>query len=506
MQFPFTFISGKRPLVFKRPVQSFDAVLAYYQTGDLHMPTSVCPGSFKTELEFWGLDPQIMAKCCYYRYLSFQDDQETLDKFHQHLFPEVGQQKTPLRCLGGVRQTLWRIFDFHDKSILAKIYFWLCTLMVVLSVLTIALSSLPEFRRNLTKCELEEFLGKPLKTTDAKQDPIYNDTCSTPVADDVLETIYVDYELVNVNKSRLRPNDIVLNDTILAILNETKAKQKNITIPPRRSGLFNLNDGATPRVSDERLAGILFEALRPKVGIGRKTVRIQTLVYIDFVVLGFFTADLLLRVLCCPSIRRYFLSMINAIDALVVLSAYALIIINNLKTDEKYEDTNVDLLEIFQVLRVVRLMRIVRDVIGFKVLTFSLRVTVKDLSVLLLYLTVAVLIFANFIFFVESREQIESVPVGWWWAISTLTTVGYGDVVPRSLYGRIIGGLCAISGVVMISVAIPVVVKTFILLYAYAVLYKKSLHKPEDTHRYIHRHAVSGNHVDSRNKQNHDNQ
>ena len=54
-------------MTFKRPIQSFEAVLAYYQTGELHMPMSVCPGAFKTELKFWGIDPQVLSKCCYYR-------------------------------------------------------------------------------------------------------------------------------------------------------------------------------------------------------------------------------------------------------------------------------------------------------------------------------------------------------------------------------------------------------------------------------------------------------
>ena len=66
----YVFVGKRMSLTFKRPIQSFEAVLAYYQTGELHMPTSVCPGAFKTELTYWGLDPQILSKCCYYRYVN----------------------------------------------------------------------------------------------------------------------------------------------------------------------------------------------------------------------------------------------------------------------------------------------------------------------------------------------------------------------------------------------------------------------------------------------------
>ncbi|XP_053378618.1 potassium voltage-gated channel protein Shaw-like [Mercenaria mercenaria] len=476
--------NGKRSMCFKRPVQSFEAILAYYQTGDLHMPLSVCPGAFRTELEFWGLDPQIMTKCCYYRYLSFEDDQETLDKFHLHLFPTVGVEKEKHKFLPGIRKKLWNILDFQDKAMVTKIYFWICTLMVILSVLTLALSSLPYFRRNLTKCEMEEALGRPLQSVSYEVPK--NDSCAEPLPDEIFKTIVVEYERVNVtNRTELQENDILLNAD--EIRQEELANANKSDGSKDSRSFFDFGFDGDDTVSDEVLLSHIFEALRPQVGIGKKTVRIQAIVYLDTIVLGFFTADLLLRIFCCPSVSGYFLSTINIIDALVVLSAYAHMTINLLKKNEKYEFSNFDILEIFQVLRVVRLLRIVRDVIGFKVLSFSMKVSLKDLLVLFLYLILGVIIFANFIFFVESAEDIESVPVGWWWAISTLTTVGYGDVVPRSLYGRLIGGICAVSGLVMMAVAIPVFVNTFLLVYAYAVLYKKSLHKPEDTHRFIHR-------------------
>ena len=65
----YVFARKMTSIRFNRPIQSFEAILAFYQTGELHMPLSFCPGAFKTELDFWGLDAQIMSKCCYYRYM-----------------------------------------------------------------------------------------------------------------------------------------------------------------------------------------------------------------------------------------------------------------------------------------------------------------------------------------------------------------------------------------------------------------------------------------------------
>lgn len=363
-------------------------------------------------------------------------------------------------------------------------------LMVILSVLTLALSTLPFFRRVLTRCEYEQATGKTLKTVST--DINLNDSCNVPLAEEWLDKLFMDYDLVMENATEGAETTVTpkTNDGgFIPGANEGTRQILNDSLDPlTRTFLFNFD--SAPSVEDRKLLDHMVETLRPKIGVQRKTVRINILVYLDACILAFFTFDVLMRLLCCPSIPRYFLSAINVIDALVILAAYAHLTINTINKTEQYEITSFDLLEIFQVLRVVRLIRVVRNVTGFKVLTFSMKVSLQELFVLFLYLLLGVVIFANFIFFVEHESEFPSIPDGWWWAINTLTTVGYGDIVPKTLYGRLIGALCAIFGVVMMAVAIPVFVKTFMLLYGYAVLYKKSISKPEDTHIYIRRQCI----------------
>ena len=59
----------RMPLQFHvdRPSESFGAILTYYQTGELHLPTGVCPGYFKKELEHWGIEQDALAECCLYK-------------------------------------------------------------------------------------------------------------------------------------------------------------------------------------------------------------------------------------------------------------------------------------------------------------------------------------------------------------------------------------------------------------------------------------------------------
>ena len=60
--------SDRINIVIDRPAESFIAVVTYYQTGELHIPTGVCPGSFKKELEYWEVGADKLSECCLFRY------------------------------------------------------------------------------------------------------------------------------------------------------------------------------------------------------------------------------------------------------------------------------------------------------------------------------------------------------------------------------------------------------------------------------------------------------
>lgn len=54
-------------LIVDRSPGCFDAILNYYQTGKLHIPMTMCPGSFQEELNFWRIDVDELTDCCMFR-------------------------------------------------------------------------------------------------------------------------------------------------------------------------------------------------------------------------------------------------------------------------------------------------------------------------------------------------------------------------------------------------------------------------------------------------------
>lgn len=120
----------------------------------------------------------------------------------------------------------------------------------------------------------------------------------------------------------------------------------------------------------------------------------------------------------------------------------------------------------------MRLFKLTRHSSGLKILMQTFRASAKELTLLVFFLVLGIVIFASLIYYAEKiqtnpRNDFDSIPLGLWWALVTMTTVGYGDMVPKTYVGMFVGALCALAGVLTIALPVPVIVSNFAMYYSH---------------------------------------
>ena len=117
-----------------------------------------------------------------------------------------------------------------------------------------------------------------------------------------------------------------------------------------------------------------------------------------------------------------------------------------------------------RVLRLVRILKLVRYSAGLVTLGRVLRSERRALTGALIVMLGLILGAAAVMYLIEREAQPEdfgSIPAAMWWALATLTTVGYGDVVPVTALGRLFGGMIAILGIAVYALPVAIVASGF---------------------------------------------
>uniref|UniRef100_A0A1I8GVJ6 Ion_trans domain-containing protein n=1 Tax=Macrostomum lignano TaxID=282301 RepID=A0A1I8GVJ6_9PLAT len=130
---------------------------------------------------------------------------------------------------------------------------------------------------------------------------------------------------------------------------------------------------------------------------------------------------------------------------------------------------------------VLRIFKLYRYVTGMQILGRTLRMSIRELTMFLFFVGVSVVLFASAIHQAEGavHRQFQSIPHAFWWAVISLCTVGYGDAVPRTLVGKLIGSACVVAGVMTVALPVPVIVTNFNSVYRRTVLSKRVQNRPE---------------------------
>ena len=189
---------------------------------------------------------------------------------------------------------------------------------------------------------------------------------------------------------------------------------------------------------------------------------INTFFYLEIFFVVIFTIEYIFRFAFCGEIKKYrgikgkikfFFHPMTLVDLISILPSYILFF-------------NSDFI-VLRALRLLRLLRVLKLIKHNKSINLFIRALITSRVQLLgsLVVTLFVLfISAIFLYLVEGGvqpEQFGSIPRAMWWAMATLTTVGYGDVYPITPFGKIISSIVAIVGIGIVALPAGIIAANY---------------------------------------------
>ncbi|MBN1548467.1 MAG: ion transporter [Syntrophaceae bacterium] len=172
--------------------------------------------------------------------------------------------------------------------------------------------------------------------------------------------------------------------------------------------------------------------------------------FAEWIITALFTVEYMLRIWVLKKPWKYIKSFFGIVDLLAVLPSYlglffmggqSLLVIRSLR-----------LLRVFRILKLTRYSRASRTLAG------AVRASLEKILVFLFFVLTMVIIFGTIMYLIEGQENgFTNIPTSIYWAIVTLTTVGYGDISPATPLGQLLASLIMILGYGIIAVPTGIV-------------------------------------------------
>jgi len=163
-----------------------------------------------------------------------------------------------------------------------------------------------------------------------------------------------------------------------------------------------------------------------------------------------FTVEYLIRIWCAPNRKGYVFSAYGVVDLLALLPTYLSLLLP--------QTAPLLIIRLLRILRIFRVLRLLTMLNEANILAAALRRSARKIFVFFAFMLILTTIFGCLVYVAEGgRNGFDNIPVSIYWAIVTITTVGYGDVAPQTVIGRAIASVGMLIGYAVIAVPTGIV-------------------------------------------------
>ncbi|KAK7912345.1 hypothetical protein WMY93_012556 [Mugilogobius chulae] len=351
---------------------AFRVILNFLAAGKLRLLRELCAVSLHDELDYWGVDPAHMERCCRRKMITRVDEKmERERKDEEWRQKRLMLQRKSVENGQGYHRVVWMVREIMENphsGIPGKIFACLSVIMVLVTVVSLCISTMPDLRNEEKKGE-----------------------CSQ---------------------------------------------------------------------------------------------KCQSMFVVESICVAWFTFEFLLRFINAQSKLEFARGPLNIIDAVAILPYYVSLVVDLREPSAEelhlgitptagrgYLDKLSLILRLLRALRILYVMRLARHSLGLQTLGLTMQRSMREFGLLLLFVCVAVMLYSPLVHLAESElapftatphhHSFSSIPASYWWAIISMTTVGYGDMVPRSIPGQIVALTSILSGILIMAFPATSIFHTF---------------------------------------------
>lgn len=175
-------------------------------------------------------------------------------------------------------------------------------------------------------------------------------------------------------------------------------------------------------------------------------------IIIELILTVFFTFEYVTRIYCSPHPRKYILSFFGIIDLLATLPIYLAFFLPGAR--------HLLVIRAFRLIRIFRVFKLFNFWMEAEMLLRSIRESSKKIAVFFLFVVILVTSIGTLMYMIEGSQahtQFDNIPNSIYWAIVTMTTVGYGDITPATPLGKFLSAFVMLLGYTIIAVPTGIV-------------------------------------------------
>lgn len=173
---------------------------------------------------------------------------------------------------------------------------------------------------------------------------------------------------------------------------------------------------------------------------------------------SWFLLEYIVRFAAAPNRLEFLLSPLNFVDLIAIIPFFTIMIGGNRRL------VSLAVPRIARLLRIFRILKLTRYSNGLKIMMYTLRASLNELEMMILFMFMIVILSSSAVFYTDlgiDGSHFSSIPDAFWWSVTTVSTVGYGDYYPMTSFGKVVGGICAVFGVLAFSLPVMAFAKNF---------------------------------------------